>query len=218
MKRLLAIISTVIVLAAFSCKKQQGQPEPGPERELSMPEKVEKELMDVLSKDWKSLADTLEYFDSTMLSKGKSKGTAPDGVYYELSVDVTDSSGVEAVFKVQDSTWAAVNGRIKPLGVALTACGTEISIKKESTDSVGLSVSNVDVIAPGYFLLKKDSKAALLYKGRRVGYLTLEEFEDTDYGAVTCLVAHYYDDLRTFALIDNGFCKLLKRSFRDAFK
>lgn len=218
MKRLLTIVSSIVVLFAFSCKKQQGQPEPGPERELSVPEKVEKELTDVLSKDWKSLADTLGYFDSTMLSKGKSNGTAPDGVYYELRVDIRDSSSVEAVFIVQDSTWAAVNGRIRPLLVVLTACDTEISIEKEEADSVGLSVSKVKVIAPGGFLFKKDHKASLLYEGKRVGYLTSDDFEDTDYGTVTCLVAHYYNDPRTFALIDNGFGKLLDMSLKDAFK
>ena len=218
MKRLLTIILSIVVLFAFSCKKRQEQPEPGPKRELSVPEKVEKALTDVLSKDWKSLADTLDYFDSTMLSKGKRKGTAPDGVYYELRIEVRDSSGVEAVFKVQDSTWVAARGQIKPFEVILTACDTEMSVKKEKDDSLSLSVSSVEAIVPLRFLFGKDHKVPLLYEGRPVGYLMLESFEDTDYSAVTCLVAHYYNDPRTFALIDNGLGKLLKRVLTDAFK
>lgn len=213
MKR--ALIISMLLLSVFSCRKQE-QPVPGPERELSVPEKVEKELADVLSKDWKSLADTLEYFDSTILSKGKRKGIAPDGVYYELRVDIGDSLDVEAVFKVQDSTWAAISGKIKPLGVTLTACDTEISIKKEKNDSSSLSVSNVEVIVPCGFLFEKGHRAHLLYEGKRVGYLTLDKFEDTDYSAVSCIVVHYYNDPRTFVLIDNGFCKLLKIRLTDA--
>ena len=215
MKR--ALIISIIVLSVFSCRKQE-QPVPGPKRELSVPEKVEKELTGVLSKDWKSLTDTLDYFESAMLFKGKRKGIAPDGVYYELRVEVRDSSSVEAVFIVQDSTWVSVRGQIKPFEVILTACDTEMSVRKEKDDSVGLSVSSVEAIVPPLFLFEKDHKAPLLYEGQRVGYLSLDSFEDTDYSAVTCLVAHYYSDQRTFALIDNGFGKLLKKGLTDAFK
>ena len=65
MKRPVLIIAAVLLSVTFACNKHQELPSP-PERELSVPEKVEKELTDFLAKDWKSLADTLHYFDSTM--------------------------------------------------------------------------------------------------------------------------------------------------------
>lgn len=215
MKRVLVIF--ILFLSVFSCRKFEPSV-PLPERELSVPEKVEKTLVDILSKDWKSLADTLEYFGSNMLLNGKSRGIAPDGVYYELSVHLIGNYNVEAIFKVQDSIWAVVRGQIDPLEATLDAYDTEILIKKEKNDSTSLSVPNVKVILPHSFLFEKGHEASLLYDGKRAGYLTLDEFEDTDYSAITCLVVHYYNDSRTFALMDNGFYKLLIISLEDAFK
>ena len=212
------IFVSIIVLCLSSCGKQEAGPSPQPERELSIPEKVEKEMMDVLSKDWKSLSDTLVYFESTMLSKGMTKGKAPDGVYYELSVKSKGEMGFEADFKVEDSIWVAVNGQLVPLSLHLKACDTEIVLSNEKKDSISLSVSSVKVIAPMCFLIEENHQAPLLYKEQRVGYLTREGFENTDYSTGTYIVVHYYGDPRTFAIYDNGLCGLLKKNPEDVIK
>lgn len=216
MKRAHSIIPAVILLLAAACGKQEEQNTPVPERELSIPEKVEGEIMDVLSRDWKSLSDTLNYFDSTMLSKGRYKGKAPDGIYYELDIRIIPE--LEATFKVEDSTWVAVSGRISPLELKMTACETEMAIKKERNDSTGLSVSDIYAIVPGDFLTADRRQASLLYKDRRVGYLTREEFENTDYSTGMYLVVHYYNDPRTFAFYDSGLGSLLKKSLDNVTK
>lgn len=218
MRRPYIIFVFIIVLCLSSCGKQEAGPLPQPVRELSIPEKVEKEMMDVLSKDWKSLSDTLAYFDSTMLSKGITKGKAPDGVYYELSVKSKGDMGFEADFKVADSIWMAANGQLVPLSLSLKACNTEIVVSNEKKDSISLSVSNVKVIAPMCFLIENDHQAPLLYKEQRVGYLTREMFENTDYSTGLYIVVHYYGDPRTFAIYDNGLCSLLKKNPEDVIK
>lgn len=218
MSRAVLIIPTIIIILALSCSKGLDKPVPPPERELSVPEKVEKELADVLSKDWQSLSDTLEYFYSTMLSQGIFKGKAPDGIYYELDIRGKDDPALDATFKIEDSTWVVVNGYIRPLEINLLAFDTEIAIKKELQDSSSLTVSKIKVIAPLFFLFEGSLQAPLLYEGRRVGYLTLDEFENTDYSTGTYLVAHYYDDPRTFTIFDNGFANLMKQNFSDVFK
>lgn len=218
MRRPYLIIVSILVLCLSSCVKQDAGPSPQPERELSIPEKVEKEMVDVLSKDWKSLSDTLAYFDSTMLSKGMTKGKAPDGVYYELRVESKWDMGFEADFKVADSTWAVVNGQFVPLSLRLKACDTEIAVSNEKKDSISLSVPDVKVIAPIYFLIENDHQAPLLYKEQRVGFLTREMFENTDYSTGTYIVVHYYGDSRTLAIYDNGLCDLLKKNPDDVIK
>lgn len=218
MRRALAVIPSIIILLVLSCSKELGNPVPPPERELSVPEKVEKELMDVLSKDWKSLSDTFEYFYSSMLSKGICKGKAPDGVFYELDIKGKDGPALKAEFKIEDSTWAAVNGYIRPLEIKLLALDTEIAIKKEPRDSSSLTVSKIKVITPLCFLFDDRHQAPLLYEGRRVGYLTRDEFENTDYSTGTYIVVHYYNDPRTFSIYDKGFAKLMKNDLSDVFK
>lgn len=207
-------------LSAFflSCSGDAVNPVPGPVRELSVPEKVEKAITDVLSKNWKTLSDTLAYFDSTLLSKGIFKGTAPDGVRYELDLKKVDSSAFEASFKIEDSTWVAINGWTNPPSANLSAFGTEISIAKERRDSSSLSVSDVKAVAPDRFFREDGHSAPLLYKGTGVGWLTREEFENTDYSTGVYVVAHYHNDPRTFAIYDNGLSGLLKFSLKDVFK
>lgn len=218
MKRSSVILLPLLVLLTAACNKEQALPAPHPERELSVPEKVEKEISDVLSRDWKRLSDTLEYFNSTMLAKGKTKGIAPDGVYYEFNVKLDDFSGLSADFKVEDSTWVSMSGKMIPLQVKLRACDTDLSIKDEKKDSLSLSVSDVKVIAPTGFVFKNNQKAPLLYKEERVGYLTREEFENPDYSTGTYIVIHYYNDPRTFALYDNGLYDLLKKNLKNVIK
>lgn len=218
MNRKHIIIPIFFLLLVISCSKGLKEPAAQKERELSVPEKVEKEIMEVLSKDWKALSDTLNYFDSTMLSKGISEGVAPDGVHYELAVREKSASCVEADFIVEDSTWAAINGKIDPLSICLSAFDTEIAIQKEARDSSSLSVSTIKVIAPALFILGGDHQASLLFEGRRVGYLTWDGFENTDYSTGTYIVAHYYDDPRTFAIYDKGIVNLLKLNLTDVIK
>ena len=182
-----------------------------------MPEKVEKEIMDVMSNDWKSLSDTLAYFGSTLLSRGEFKGKGPDGVYYELRTKVT-YTGLWTDFIVEDSTWASINGTIIPLRVSLHAFETEIAIKKETFDSTSLNFSKVRIESPDLFFFRSGHQAILFYEDRRVGFITREEFENTDYSSGTYIVVHYYDDPRTFALYDNGFTDFLKMSLTNAPK
>lgn len=217
MKRLTLISAVLLLFAAPACNKQeQGIPEP--ERELSTAEKVEKEILDIASKPWKSLADTLNYFNSTMLSKGRVKGIAPDGVYYELETSIRSVSGLEASFKVRDSVWASIRGNLSPAELELDACESEITIKQEKDDSCSLSASNVKVIAPLLFFLKKGHRSALIYKNERVGWLTREEFENTDYSTGTYIVIHYYNDPRSFAIFDNGLGQLFKDNLPYVFR
>lgn len=215
MKRTLVTILSVTVLLVFSCTKGTDAPSPRPERELSVPEKLETELMEVLSHDWKGLFDTLSYFNSTLLSKGEFKGKAPDGVYYELRTTAGYTSGLQADFMVEDSTWVTVNGQTGPLELSLHALDTEIVIEKESRDSTSLRLSRIKAVCPDLFFLEDNHRAVLLYEGCRVGFITREEFENTDYSTGTYLVVHYDDDPRTFALYDNGFTDLLKISLPD---
>lgn len=216
MKRPVLIIAAVLLSVTFACNKHRELPSPTPERELSIPEKVEKELTDFLAKDWKSLADTLHYFDSTMLSKGRLKGTGPDGVYYEL--DIRTQPHLKASFEIEDSTWVTVEGKISPLEVKLIALESEISIKKEESDSVSLSVSKIKVTAPETFFSNTEHKASLFYEDRRVGYLTREEFENTDYSTGIYIIVHYYNDPRSFAIYDKGLTGLLELSFLYAVR
>ena len=51
-----------------------------------------------------------------------------------------------------------------------------------------------------------------------MGYLTWEGFENTDYSTGTYIVAHYYDDPRTFAIYDKGIVNLLKLNLTDVAK
>lgn len=217
MRRSYFIFVSFLALCLSSCDKQDAGSQLQRERELSIPEKVEKEVMDVLSKDWKSLSDTLAYFNSTMLSKWKTKGTAPDGVYYELRAKSKDLL-FEVDFIIADSTWAAVKGQLLPLRLNLKACDSEIAITQEKDDSIGLSVSNVMVIASKDFLSDVNRQASLLYSEQRVGYITREMFENTDYSIGTYFVAHYYGDPRTFAIYDNGLSVLLKMNLKDVFE
>lgn len=217
MRRAITIIP-VIFLVVLSCSRRLEEPEIQTERELSVAEKVEKEMMEVLSRDWKTLSDTLSYFDSEMLSKGRLKGIAPDGVYYELDLGRKDGLGVEADFSVEDSTWVSVCGQIVPLGICLSAFDTEFTIRKESGDSTSLSVSEIKVVAPLFFLCEKDLQASLLFEGRYVGFLTWERFENTDYSTGTYVVAHFNNDPRTFAIYDKGLINLLKQNLTDVLK
>lgn len=217
MKRSVLILA-VIILAVYSCDSRLEDPVSPPVRELSIPEMVEQELVDITSRDWKSLSDTLAYFDSTMLSKGITRGIAPDGVYYELVVRARTLFELDAAFMVEDSLWAKIKEDIIPFEMKLFACDTEIAIKQEKKDTCSLSALNLKVMAPLCFLTDNRHKAPLLYMGQRVGYLTLAEFENLDYSTGICLVVHYYNDARTFVLFDGGLVNLLKTDLPDAIE
>lgn len=215
MKRSIILASALLLLAALSCDRRQVEPMLPPERELSMPEKVEKEILDVLMRDWKSLSDTLDYFDSTMLSKGRLRGTAPDGVYYELKIGRMDGSCIETAFMVKDSVWASVSGKLIPLELSLKACGTQMAVMKEKKDTFSISVSNIRARVPILFFFDTEHQAPLLYQDEAVGYLTRTEFENPDYSTGTYLVVNYYDDPRTFSAYDNGLGALLKKNLSN---
>lgn len=172
--------------------------------------------MDILSKDWTSLSDTLSYFDSTMLSKGKFKGRGPDGVYYDLNLRLIPH--LKASFRIEDSTWAEVEGKTIPFEMKLSALGAEMVIKKEKKDSISLSVAKIKVTAPSGFLSVSGKTSSLFYEGQSAGYLTREDFENTDYSTGTYIIIHYYNDNRTFAIYDGGLGNLLKMSLKNVFE
>lgn len=218
MNRIVATILSIPIFLLLSCSKETREPSPLPERTLSMPEKVEKEFADVLSKDWKSLSDTLSYFNSNLLSKGHFKGTAPDGVFYRLDFSLRSSAAVAVGFIVEDSTFVTLEGRIFPLAVSLHAFGSEIAIKRESADSLSLCISNLKVKGPILFFLNGSHQAGLLYDDERVGYITRERLENPDYSTGTYPVIHYYNDPRTFALYDRGLFDLLKTNLDNVLQ
>lgn len=206
-----ALAACLILFA--SCSKQPGRPSSPAERELSVPEKVEAEFMHILSGDWKGLSDTLDYFCSTLLSRGLTEGTGPDGVRYKLSARLQPEA--EASFMVEDSTWLRAWGKIVPLDMKVHACGAEISVKCVRPDSVSLSAYDLRVIAPWDFLVRQDHRAPLSYAGRRVGCLTRESFENSNYSAVTGIVVRYDDDPRSFSFHEGGIAGLLKMILDD---
>lgn len=218
MKRTIVIFLSITIPLIFSCTKATDIPSPRPERDLSMPEKVEKEIMEVLSKDWKSLSDTFTYFNSNLLSKGKFRGWGPDGVFYELRISSNNISSLTMDFQVEDSVWVTTKGRIVPLEISLQAFDTNISIEKETPDSTILRFSKIKAVGPDRFFLEDKHQAILLYEGRRVGFITREELENTDYSTGKYLVFHYYNDPRSFALYDNGLSDLLKLNMTDVLK
>lgn len=211
------IFLSIAVLMAISCTKEPEIHPPLPERVLSMPEKVEKEIVEVLSKDWKSLADTIAYFNSVLLSKGRLEGRGPDGVYYGLRFSFGNNA-LTMDFQVEDSLCATIRGRVKPLELGLGAFDTEISIEKETRDSIGLRFSRVRIISPAFFISDDGHQASLLYEGSRVGFITREELENTDYSTGKYIVIHYYEDPRTFALYDKGLFDLLELNLLDVLK
>lgn len=218
MKRTVAAILSIAVFLNFSCTKGTDIPSSLPERDLSTPEKVEKEIMEVLSKDWNGLSDTIAYFHSTLLSEGKMEGTAPDGVYYRLRISFDDMDIMTMDFQIGDSLWASAKGRFYPLEISLNALDTELTIAKEALDSTSLSFSNIKIISPDLFLFNDRHQAGLLYEERRVGFISREEFENTDYSTGNNLVFHYYDDPRTFAFYDKGLCDVLNMNLADVLK
>lgn len=218
MKRTVVLILSITVLLNFSCTKGTDFPSSLPERDLSTPEKVEKEIMEVLSKDWKGLSGSIAYFNATLLSKGKFEGKAPNGVFYRLRISFDDMDSMTMSFQVEDSLWATVTGRIFPLEISLNAFDTEFTIEKETLDSTSLSFSNIKVISPDLFLFNDKHQASLLYEERRVGFISREEFENTDYSSGKYLVIHYYDDPRSFAFYDKGLCDILNKNLTDVLK
>jgi len=204
MNNYILAISISLIFLFTCCEKQQDEPAPGPEREITLPEQIEKDITDILGKNWIGLADTLQYFDSTMLSQGKYKGIAPDGVYYELKVNVTDSNSIQATFTVQDSIWINAVGQILPFHLDLRACDTDFSFKRETLDTTSITADKIQVRIPVGFILSEDNQSTLLYWGQKVGYITLTEFENPDYTTGRHIIVHYYNDSRTFSYYDNG--------------
>lgn len=208
MKGAILIVSATVLLV-LGCTKQQ-ESEPLPEREPSIPEKVEGQIVDFLSTKWQILSDTLDYFNSNMLLRGKTRGTAPDGVYYELDIDAGLKSATNISFTVADSTWVIISGSLLPLDLNIKVLGTETTIEKGQGGSTVLSVSDVKVVLPAGFLQKKDLQAPLYFEGKEVGWITWDVFENTDYSTGTYIIIHYYGDPRTFAIFDNGLDGLLR--------
>lgn len=209
-------IHAILCLSILACRKEDELPAPQPQRELSVPEKVEREVVAVLSKDWQSLSDTLDYFNRTMLLKGKTRGTGPDGVYYELKTRITPE--FRMTFTIEDYTWLELRGKLIPTDLKFSACAVEMGIRAAQNDTTSLSVCDIEVLVPKEFLTNVDKCSPLLYQGERVGYLTREKFENIDYSTGTYMVIHYYNDPRTFAIYDNGLAVLLKKNLENVRK
>lgn len=84
-----------------------------------------------------------------------------------------------------------------------------MSIRNESETHFSICLSAFDT----EIAIQKEAR-----EGRRVGYLTWEGFENTDYSTGTYIVAQYYDDPRTFAIYDKGIVNLLKMNLTDVIK
>ena len=218
MKRKAVILLSVAILLFLSCTKGTDIPSPRPERDLSTPEKVEREIMEVLSKDWKSLADTFAYFNSNLLIKRKFRGWGPDGVFYGLRISSNSITSMTIEFQVEDSIWVYANGSIIPPDINLHAFDTNISIEKVKQDSTSLSFSTIKVVGPDMFFCEDKHQSILFFEGSKVGYIILDELENTDYSTGKYLIVHYYNDPRTFAFYDRGFSDLLKLSLTNVLK
>lgn len=213
MKLSIIAIPAILCLSILACRKEDELPAPQPQRELSVPEKVEREVVAVLSKDWQSLSDTLDYFNRTMLLKGKTRGTGPDGVYYELKTRITPE--FRMTFTIEDYTWLELRGKLIPTDLKFSACAVQIGIRTTQNDTTSFSACDIEVLSPKDFLTSREHQAPLLYQGERVGYMTRETFENLDYSTGTYIVIHYYDDPRTFAIYDNGLGSLLMKNLKN---
>jgi len=209
MKKNILVISLPLILLFTCCEKQENEPAPGPERELTLPEQIEKDLTDILGKNWNGLADTLHYFDSTMLSQGKVKGIAPDGIYYELKVKIQNLRTIQATFTVKDSIWIDATGQILPLQLDVRACDTDFRFKHESLDTTSISANKILVKVPLGFIISKNKQSTLFYQDKKVGYITLTDFENPDYTTGKYLIIHYDNDSRTFSFYDSGLSSII---------
>lgn len=189
----------IFAAALISCTKQDTEPAPEPPKEQSIPEKLEAEVIDIAGRGWDSLADTLYYFSTNILEKGKLRGYGPDGVYYELSLERGKGELVYLNFSIADSVHLKAHGSLIPLSLSVYACGTELLAEVSGTDSLKLEVGNVGATLPRNFLTDSLSTAPLRFEGSRVGWMTVDEYEDEVYSCENCLVLHYDNDSRTFA-------------------
>jgi len=197
----LVAVAVTLNLIFLSCSKEESS-EMKPERELSMPERVESELLSIASKGWVPLVDTLAYFHDNFIKQGKFEGIGPDKVHYELKAVLGKDSLVTLFFNIQDSTHLTAYGKLKPVTLAVKALGTEISVSKTCIDSTILNADAISVIMPDRFMTGGKGNAQLLFQNRRVGFITREAFENEDYTVGKYLVLHYYDDVRTFAFYE----------------
>lgn len=191
------VFSIPLILAINGCAKEASDIPETP-RELSIPEKVEADLLEIASHDWLSLKDTLVYFNNNFIKNGKTKGYGPDKVYYELNTSKT-TKGVKMEFIVQDSVFVTAHGYIDPVSLQANAFNTDFTLETAESDSLSIKANTINVIAPRSFGSDPDATASLLFEGERVGYLTRETFENEDYTTSSHIVVHYYNDTRTFA-------------------
>jgi len=200
LKYQLPLFLSIFILA--SCDRADD-PSENPVREKELPEKVESELLEIASKPWKPVLDTVRYFNTNLLLKSKTKGFGPDSVYYELKTELQKDRSVNMKLFVEDSCFVSAHGSISPLEMSVSALNTDFTIRKTSADSTSIIIDNIEVIAPNDIIINKNATTPLLYQGSRVGYLTREDFENEDYSTGTYFVVHYYGDQRTFAFYDN---------------
>lgn len=188
-----------------ACQKTVTDVQDDPVREKQIPEKVEAEILGIMEKDWKSLLDTLKYFNSNILKQGKTNGTGPDGVYYELAFGRDEEDNATAVFSVRDSLFAKATGIFFPIAMKVETLGTVLGVSVDGCAVLHLNVGNVGVAAPPDFLFDSDSSAELSYENSGIGYITRETYENEDYSTGKYFVIHYYHDPRTFAFNDTIF-------------
>lgn len=203
-KRISCIFAVSLTVLSACQQTLPVKPDP-PVREKDIPEKVEAEMLEILEKDWMSLLDTVKYFNANLLSQGVTKGTGPDGVYYELAMEWHEDGTVSMAFFVQDSLFATASGSLIPARLKVKALETVLEVAVEDCASLHLSVGNIGVKASPDFLIRKHSSAELQYENAVVGYITREYFENEDYIPGMYFLIHYYNDPRTFAFYDNIF-------------
>jgi len=213
MNKLLRYSCILLVPAlVLSCEKTP-EPAPAPEPEKSLPEQVEGDLMDILSRDWKSLSDTLDFFYNDMLIEGRTSGIGSDGVYYELSGEA-DSTYADLNFYVEDSLWANFFGSISPEYLMLSALDATVEFEKKG-DMLAVTL---DEKIRAEFSQKDTTSVPVSYCGEAIGYIDLQEFENTDFSTGKYPVMHYYGDVRTFSFYENLHFLSLYGKSRDIFQ
>jgi len=192
----------VIVIAAYlaiCCTKTEAEVIPEPEREKSVPEKVEAKLLDLSGRGWEDLYYDLRIYYDYIIKKGNHHGYGPDGRYYDLNLSFSRDSSLSLTFSVDEQEKLIGSGRLKPVSLSIEACNTEIIAQQVGLDSIMVSTENIGVITPVDFMIDSLATAPLLFDGSRVGFLTLERFEDESYRYGEHIVLHYYGDPRTFS-------------------
>lgn len=183
----------------MSCRKQSGTPVE-PYHTATIPEMVERTILGVATKDWTSLVDTLNYFNTHFLLRGKTSGYGPDDVYYELRVNTIFSKSIKVLFYVEKECLVKAEGTADLQSLTVTALGTTFTSQVRN-DSLQVNLNDVGLIVP--VASKIPFTGDVLYRGEKVGYFDFVTLEGITYSKGLYPVVHYFDDTRTFSYYEH---------------